>query len=138
MKKSATKSQSPPKALTKAKPGASEAKPVKLLAGGNPQIAKAEGDASCGAQKPRRSSYPCEYSPLGRRSRTPVSPHDLGSSYRSPDSKMQLLWLPESCCLPSGCSQSVANFISLVAENLFLRKQLTRPCLSQWSTSGRA
>ena len=72
MKKSATKSQSPPKALTKAKPGASEAKPVKLLAGGNPQIAKAEGDPPCGAQKPRRSSYPCEYSPLGRRSRTPV------------------------------------------------------------------
>ena len=137
MKKSATKSQSPPKAPTKAKPGASEAKPVKLLAGGNPQIAKAEGDPPCGAQKPRRSSYPCEYSPLGRRSRTPVF-HMIWGSYRSPDSKMQLLWLPESCCLPSGCSQSVANFTSLVAENLFLRKQLTRPCLSQWSTSGRA
>jgi hypothetical protein len=29
----------------KAKPGASEAKPVKLLSGGNPQIAKADGDA---------------------------------------------------------------------------------------------
>ncbi len=28
----------------KAKPGASEAKPVKLLSGGNPQIAKADGD----------------------------------------------------------------------------------------------
>ena len=28
-----------------AKPGASEAKPVKLLSGGNPQIAKADGDA---------------------------------------------------------------------------------------------
>ena len=39
------KSKSPPKAGTKAKPGASEAKPVKLLAGGNPQIAKADGDA---------------------------------------------------------------------------------------------
>ena len=72
MKKSATKSQSPPKALTKAKPGASEAKPVKLLAGGNPQIAKAEGDAPCGAQKPRRSSYPCEVSRLGGRSRAAV------------------------------------------------------------------
>ena len=29
----------------KAKPGASKAKPVKLLSGGNPQIAKADGDA---------------------------------------------------------------------------------------------
>src|SRR5437773_7902119 len=29
----------------KAKPGASAAKPVKLLSGGNPQIAKADGDA---------------------------------------------------------------------------------------------
>ena len=44
-RKSATKSKSPPKAGTKAKPGASAAKPVKLLAGGNPQIAKADGDA---------------------------------------------------------------------------------------------
>ena len=43
--KSAAKPQSPPKANTKAKPGASEAKPVKLLSGGNPQIAKADGDA---------------------------------------------------------------------------------------------
>jgi len=37
-RKSATKSKSPPKAGTKAKP-------VKLLSGGNPQIAKADGDA---------------------------------------------------------------------------------------------
>ncbi|MGH9201097.1 MAG: DUF1801 domain-containing protein, partial [Vicinamibacterales bacterium] len=44
-RKSATKSKSPPKAGTKGKPGASEAKPVKLLSGGNPQIAKADGDA---------------------------------------------------------------------------------------------
>ena len=44
-RKSATKSKSPPKAGAKAKPGASETKPVKLLSGGNPQIAKAEGDA---------------------------------------------------------------------------------------------
>jgi hypothetical protein len=44
-RKSATKSKSPPKAGTKAKPGASEAKPLKLLASGNPQIAKADGDA---------------------------------------------------------------------------------------------
>jgi hypothetical protein len=43
--KSTTKSKSPPKAGTKAKPGASEAKPLKLLAGGNPRIAKADGDA---------------------------------------------------------------------------------------------
>ena len=50
-----TKPKSPPKAGAKAKPGASEAKPIKarkgekvavvLLSGGNPQIAKADGDA---------------------------------------------------------------------------------------------
>ncbi len=54
-RKSATKSKSQPKAGAKAKPGASEAKPIKvregekvavvLLSGGNPQIAKADGDA---------------------------------------------------------------------------------------------
>ncbi len=54
-RKSATKSKSPPKAGAKAKPRASEAKPIKvrkgekvavvLLSGGNPQIAKADGDA---------------------------------------------------------------------------------------------
>jgi hypothetical protein len=54
-RKSATKSQSTPKAGAKAKPGASEAKPIKvrkgekvavvLLSGGNPRIAKADGDA---------------------------------------------------------------------------------------------
>ena len=42
---SATKSKSPSKAGAKAEPGASKAKPVKLLSGGNPQIAKAYGDA---------------------------------------------------------------------------------------------
>jgi hypothetical protein len=41
----APKSKSPPKPGAKAKPGVSEAKPVKLLSGGNPQIAKADGDA---------------------------------------------------------------------------------------------
>jgi hypothetical protein len=53
-RKSANKSKSPPKAGAKAKPGASEAKPIKvqkgekvtvLLSGGNPQIAKADGGA---------------------------------------------------------------------------------------------
>jgi hypothetical protein len=44
-RKSATKSKSPPKAGSKAKPGASAAKPLKLIAGGNPQVAKADGDA---------------------------------------------------------------------------------------------
>src|SRR5437016_3254418 len=53
-RKSATKSESPPKAGAKAKPGASEAKPIKVrkgekvavvLSGGNPRIAKADGDA---------------------------------------------------------------------------------------------
>ena len=42
-RKPATKS--PPKAGTRAKPGASGARPVKLLSGGNPQIAKGDGDA---------------------------------------------------------------------------------------------
>src|SRR5512144_2827003 len=40
--KSAVAQNGPP---AKAKPGASEAKPVRLLSGGNPQIAKADGDA---------------------------------------------------------------------------------------------
>ena len=53
-RKSATRPKSPPRAGTKAKPGASEAKPIKvrksekvavLLSGGNPRIAKADGDA---------------------------------------------------------------------------------------------
>ena len=44
-RKSATTSKSATKASAKAKPGASEAKPAKLLSGGNPQIAKADGDA---------------------------------------------------------------------------------------------
>jgi hypothetical protein len=51
--KSATKSRFAPKAGAEAKPGASEAKPIRgpkgekvvLLSGGNPQIAKADGDA---------------------------------------------------------------------------------------------
>ncbi|MCC7380380.1 MAG: DUF1801 domain-containing protein [Deltaproteobacteria bacterium] len=52
-RKSATKSKSKPKARAKAKPGARAAQPMKarsgekvvLLSGGNPQIAKADGDA---------------------------------------------------------------------------------------------
>ena len=52
-RKSATRSKSPPKAGATAKAGASQAKPIKvrkgekvvLLSGGNPQIAKADGDA---------------------------------------------------------------------------------------------
>ena len=51
-RKSASASESPPKAgarakprAGKAKPGAGKAKPVRLLSGGNPQIAKADGDA---------------------------------------------------------------------------------------------
>ena len=49
-----TNAKSPPKAGVKAKPGASEAKPIKVrkgekvavvLSGGNPRIAKADGDA---------------------------------------------------------------------------------------------
>ena len=43
-RKSVSKSTSPRKARAKAKSG-TKAKPVKLLSGGNPQIAKADGDA---------------------------------------------------------------------------------------------
>ena len=43
--KSATRSKSPTRSGRKTKPGASVAKPVRLLSGGNPQIAKADGDA---------------------------------------------------------------------------------------------
>lgn len=44
-RKSATTSRSSPKAGTKAGSGARKARPVKLLSGGNPRIAKADGDA---------------------------------------------------------------------------------------------
>jgi len=54
-RQSVTQSKSPPKAGAKAKPGVGEAKPIKvregekvavvLLSGGNPRIAKADGDA---------------------------------------------------------------------------------------------
>ena len=37
--------KSPSNAGSKARPGATEPRPVKLLSGGNPQIAKADGDA---------------------------------------------------------------------------------------------
>jgi hypothetical protein len=42
---SASKPKPPPKTGSKAKTGVREAKSVRLLAGGNPQIAKAEGNA---------------------------------------------------------------------------------------------
>jgi hypothetical protein len=45
LRASAPKSKSPPMTGTKAKPGASRVKPVKLLSGDNPQMAKADGDA---------------------------------------------------------------------------------------------
>ena len=44
-RRSAAKTKSRPKAGTKATPGARGAKPLKLLNGGNPRIAKADGDA---------------------------------------------------------------------------------------------
>jgi len=44
-RRSATKSAPPPRTGSKAKPDAREAKPAALLSGGNPQIAKADGDA---------------------------------------------------------------------------------------------
>ena len=43
--KSATGPRSPSKPGTKATPGANGTRPVKLLTGGNPKIAKADGDA---------------------------------------------------------------------------------------------
>src|SRR2546423_1491338 len=45
MKSSKSKSRSSPTLGVKAKQGTTKAKPVKLLSGGNPQIAKADGDA---------------------------------------------------------------------------------------------
>ncbi|WP_437498371.1 DUF1801 domain-containing protein [Sorangium sp. So ce1099] len=44
-RKSVPEAKPTPKAGAKARPGASEVRPVKLLSGGNPQIAKADGDA---------------------------------------------------------------------------------------------
>jgi len=44
-RQTATRTQTPPKARTKARPGARAAKSAKLLSGGNPQIAKGDGDA---------------------------------------------------------------------------------------------
>ena len=49
---------------TTAKPGASEAQPVKLLAGGNPQIAKADGDAPVQAYIAAMPGWKCD---LGKR-----------------------------------------------------------------------
>src|SRR5262245_42400923 len=43
--KAAAKTMTPVKAHARPKPGANHAKPVKLLSGGNPQIAKGDGDA---------------------------------------------------------------------------------------------
>ncbi len=43
--KASRKSKSPPKAARKVTAGTSESKPLTLLAGGNPRIAKADGDA---------------------------------------------------------------------------------------------
>ncbi|WP_076347084.1 DUF1801 domain-containing protein [Paludisphaera borealis] len=43
--KGASRASKPRKSATKSKSGASEAKPLELLAGGDPQIAKADGDA---------------------------------------------------------------------------------------------
>lgn len=44
-RKATVKGKGPSRAGVKAQPGAGEAKPLKLLAGGNPQVAKADGDA---------------------------------------------------------------------------------------------
>ena len=44
-RKPVTKPKSPRKPATRAKPRASDARPPKLLTGGNPQIAKADGEA---------------------------------------------------------------------------------------------
>jgi hypothetical protein len=67
-RKSATKSKSPAKAGAKAgakgMPGTSRAKPVRLLSGGNPQIAKADGDAPVQAYI---AGMPAWKSDVGRR-----------------------------------------------------------------------
>jgi hypothetical protein len=52
-----TKAKGPAKPGAKAKPGARVVEPVKLLSGGNPQIAKADGDAlSSDIQVTRRAA----------------------------------------------------------------------------------
>lgn len=58
--KSATKPKSPPKAGSQPKPGVGRAKPVKLLAGGNPQIAKADGDAPVQAYIAAMPGWKCD------------------------------------------------------------------------------
>jgi hypothetical protein len=60
--KAAVAQNGPP--AKKAKPGASQAKPVKLLSGGNPQIAKADGD---GPVQAYIAAMPGWKSDLGRR-----------------------------------------------------------------------
>jgi hypothetical protein len=61
---SASKSKSRPKVGAKAKAGARKARSVKLLSGGNPQIAKAEGDAPVQAYM---AAMPGWKSELGKR-----------------------------------------------------------------------
>jgi hypothetical protein len=63
-RKPAAKATKTANAGAKAKPGASEAKPVKLLSGGNPQIAKGHGDAVVQAHI---AAMPGWKSDLGRR-----------------------------------------------------------------------
>ena len=58
------KSQKPPKAMDKPPADNSNAKPVRLLSGGNPQIAKADGDAPVQAYI---AAMPGWKSELGRR-----------------------------------------------------------------------
>ena len=64
LRSKAPKSRAPAKLRARAKPGAREASPVKLLSGGNPQIAKADGDAPVQAYI---AAMPGWKSDLGRR-----------------------------------------------------------------------
>jgi hypothetical protein len=64
LRSSAPKSKSPAKPGTKTRSGTSEDRPVKLLSGGNPQIAKADGDAPVQAYLAAMPGWKCD---LGKR-----------------------------------------------------------------------
>jgi hypothetical protein len=60
LRASGTKSKPAPKTSAKAKPSASKDNPVKLLSGGNPQIAKADGDAPVQAYIAAMPDWKCD------------------------------------------------------------------------------
>ena len=78
--KAAVAQNGPP--AKKAKPGASEAKPVKLLSGGNPQIAKADGDAPVQAYIAAMPGWKSDLEGLAGTGLEPIN--DVGSRWSMP------------------------------------------------------